>query len=430
MTRLPDGAVLLHVGPFKTGTTALQGAFREGREAAAAQGVHLVGEPGLMIPAAMAVAEGASLADRDAGAGLEAWARVVAEVEESTARQTVVSSEFFSPAPVERARRILADLGRERTHVVITLRPLSLILASQWQQYAQNRPIARPGDELDFEEWLRVVLTDPQQERVTPTFWRRHRHDELVRRWVEAAGPERVTVVVADPARPQTLLRAFEELTGLREETLALPPRGGNRSLTAAEVALVRAFNRRWQERGRDAADYTRYVRFGAIRSLLSRAPGSAEERVLTPAWAVARATALGTEMAEAIAASGARVVGDLGRLGDSALAPAVGENAADPEVPEEVWRRFLAGLLLHLGRTGSRPATGQRQPGPLERGLQARRWVLHEELDDLRWRVGHVAEQVRQARPVGELSRAALLAEAARRLARRPRPGGASGAS
>lgn len=39
----PDGSVILHIGPHKTGTTTLQAAFHQNREPLEAQGVHYVG---------------------------------------------------------------------------------------------------------------------------------------------------------------------------------------------------------------------------------------------------------------------------------------------------------------------------------------------------------------------------------------------------
>jgi hypothetical protein len=88
----------------------------------------------------------------------------------------VLSSEFFAEADDATARRVIADLGGARVHVVVTLRSLTRILPSQWQQYLQN------GFDFRYLEWLEGILSEPPQ-TPTPGFWRRHRHDALVTRW-------------------------------------------------------------------------------------------------------------------------------------------------------------------------------------------------------------------------------------------------------
>lgn len=242
---LPDGTRLLHIGPHKTGTTTIQGAFHHGRERLAARGVHYAGPTAHPMVAAMAAAGGTALATEDPGVGRRRWDALLDEVRSSPARVSVVSSEFFSEAPSERIRGILDDLGVDRTQVVVTLRPVVRILASQWQQYMQNRPAVNYDDTLDYEGWLDAILNHPDAQRVTPSFWNRHRHGELVRRWAEVAGADRVRVVVVDDSDPRMLLRSFEDLLDLGTGTLQPPEATANRSLTLPEVEMLRSFNRR-----------------------------------------------------------------------------------------------------------------------------------------------------------------------------------------
>ena len=62
-----------------------------------------------------------------------------------------LSSEFFAEADDATARRVIADLGGARVHVVVTLRSLTRILPSQWQQYLQNG--------FDFRYWANCPMT-------------------------------------------------------------------------------------------------------------------------------------------------------------------------------------------------------------------------------------------------------------------------------
>jgi hypothetical protein len=403
---LPDGTRLLHIGPHKTGTTSVQRAFWDTRDLLAEHGVLWAGGLAHPMSAAMAAA-GNQLATGQQGAGDERWAELAAEVRESTARMTVVSSEFFSDAPQSRVAGIVDALGAEQTRVVITLRPVTRILASQWQQYMQNQPLVKYVGNPDYEGWLDLVLNHPDQQDVSPSFWRRHRHDRLVEKWADAIGPERLVVVVVDDARPRDILTSFEQLTGLPVGLLQPREASANRSLTLPEVTMLRAFNAGWTDRGWSTADYTRYVRFGAVRHLMTRTPAAGEPPIRTPAWAVERANEIGAEMAANIARTGVRVNGDLSLLA-SAQPRSVGDNPAVVEVPDDVVARFAAGLAKVIAETPAREAPANRRAGPLETAVRA---------DKVRRaRVGP------DARPVSETSRPALLRAAAGRVRRRVR--------
>jgi len=363
---LRDGELLLHIGPFKTGTTTVQAAFHQNREALARQGVHYAGKRAHPMAAAMEAVGREALPTLGNGPGR--WAGLLREVRAADARHVVISSEFFSGADEGRARAIIEDLGADRTHVVVTLRPLVRILASQWQQYIQNRIV------VGYDAWLHAMLDDPDAPpRMTPSFWLRHRHDRLIRRWAEVVGTDRITVVVVDESDKRMLPRTFEELLALEPETLVARDLGSNRSLTWPEVELVRAFNRGWIDDDLSMADYTRLVRFGAIRHLQRRVPDEDEARVPLPAWAVERAVTLGAGMVADIRASGVPVIGDLDTLADPSLAPNVGDVPAETEVPVDAAGRLLAGLVRELVGVPGGPAAGGRVVGPIEAEMRRR---------------------------------------------------------
>ena len=127
------------------------------------------------------------------------------------------------------------------------------------------------------------MLNKPDDGTVTPSFWKRHRHDRLIQRWADAVGLDNLTVIVVDESDRRMLVRTFEQLLGLTDGTLEPRDPGANRSLTYAEVELLRAFNRSFLDHGWSHADYTKLVRFGAARHLQERRPGPDEARVLTP---------------------------------------------------------------------------------------------------------------------------------------------------
>ncbi|TIC89218.1 hypothetical protein E8D34_01630 [Nocardioides sp. GY 10113] len=363
---LPDGSILFHIGPHKTGTTAIQRALWDSRATLTGLGVEYPGSSTHEMAPATAVATDRVDPGRDLAVHRAEWLRMVAELHDRRPRVGVISSEFYSEAGDERTGWLLDRLG-PGAHVVITLRPLARIIGSQWQQYVQNK-LAAP-----YERWLEVTLGDLDGPQLTPTFWGRHRHDLLVRRWVAAAGADRVTVVVVDDRDPGVLLGGFERLLDVPPGTLVPSGDRANRSLTLEEAELMRAFNGLRRREAWDDVDYDRFVRFGAARAVQARPPTAGDHKLRTPEWAVRRALEIGAGFAREIEASGARVVGSLDLLGDPALAPETGENEQVEGVDPAVLGALVAGLVN--GMTGVR---GVQSPRPGAGVAEQRVWSRH----------------------------------------------------
>jgi hypothetical protein len=236
------------------------------------------------------------------------WTRLRGEILGSKASRVVLSSEFFADASPEAIRRVVGELDPAKVQIVVTLRPLARIIPSQWQQFVQNQ-LTQP-----FDDWLDGLLNRPRGE-VTPLFWRRHRHDELVARWAEVVGRERVTVVALDDSDRDMVLRVFEQLTGLTAGTLVAEADVANRSMTAPEIEVIRAFNAAFKASKLPAPLYGRIMRFGAAAEMRTRTPEPDEARIELPAWSHEPITNLAREMTAAIRASGVRVIGDLDDL-------------------------------------------------------------------------------------------------------------------
>jgi hypothetical protein len=194
----------------------------------------------------------------------------------------------------------------------------------------------------------------------------RARNDQgsVVERWVKAAGPDRVTVVVADAQRPEFLMESVEQLLGVEPGTLSGADLGGfanNRSLTVPEVELFLALNRIVKPHKVDWNDFERIIRYGAQRRVMDAFDGSGE-RLLLPAWAAARAAELGASYRDAIANSGARVLGDLSRLAEQ---PPSRADDAEPvtRIPVALAAEAMAGMLS--AGTWRGPDFGARQATP-----------------------------------------------------------------
>lgn len=355
---LPVGTRLLHIGPHKTGTTAIQGALFAAKDAMAGHGVDFPAHSRHPMEAALAVcARPGMMGNTKPTEGH--WKRLVDAVHATGKRTSVVSSEFFADAPDdETIARLVDDLGRDQVHVLVTLRPLAKIMPSQWQQYVQN------GLRMGYESWLDHMLRKAPYEKPNPSFWRRHRHDRLVERWVRVVGAENVTVVVVDDRDRGGLMRTFESLLGLPEGFLAPVPDTANRSLTLAETEMLRKLNMEFRGNGLPDEVYSKLVRNGAVMHMKNTCrPAPDDARITTPRWALEAAAGIGAEMAERIGTMGVRVLGDPALLsavpvtdtGSGSGSGSGGESAEGTEplrIDPEVAAHALYGALAVVAAT------------------------------------------------------------------------------
>jgi hypothetical protein len=344
---LPTFGVLLHVGVHKTGTTAIQAALADARPELLKAGVAYPGKRKAQHRSAMALTartwgwkgKGGEVIDPS----VYQW--LVNQVHRHTGR-VAVSSEFFCEGDAEEAARVVNDLGSDRVHVVITLRNLGRLLPSSWQQYLKY------GMESGYERWLRNVFE--KDGTMTPSFWRRNDHGAVVERWRDAAGPQNVTVMVLEGVDLSSQFRSFSQLLGVPEEFLvSRMDLTSNRSMTAAEASFLLRINGHvkhaitWDE-------YVKYVRRGvALGMVENREPAPDEPRVHTPDWALDAAAEHGRRHAEAIAASGVRVLGDLGALAARVPSTPPTPASVDTELPAEA---AAQALLAAIAATRSNP--------------------------------------------------------------------------
>jgi hypothetical protein len=351
---LAPGGRLLHIGFRKCGTTAIQGALRRARAPLAAAGVVYPGKHSNHTFAALAVTERTRGAT---GRGarpqpMRQWTKLVDEVARITPQQrAIVSSEFFDVADEPTIRKIVAGLGGDRLDVVVTLRPLSKILPSAWQQQVQG------GVQRCYGEWLKVVFEGNDTMKTHQSFWERHDHAEVLSRWAGVVGPERVTLIVLDEHDRGLPYRSFETMLGAPAGTLREEPNRTNRSMSSAEVELIRQINKTIFTTDVSWNEYNTWIYRGASeRVLAERVPEPDEPRTVTPRWALERATEISAGFSERIEGLGITVVGDLQRL--ATLAPASRPEvleATPTAVPIQVAVEAVLGSAFSL-RKSTRP--------------------------------------------------------------------------
>lgn len=335
---LRDGGILLHIGPPKTGTTALQSSLAEARSRLNESGVLYPGTAEQHFRQAGA-ALGRRLPGMPPGAAPPRgiWLRFLGQLAERPDK-AVVSSEMFAEADPATAARIVAELGGDSVQVLVTLRPLEDILASTWQQGLQH------GQVTSFGPWIKLQFAADEDS----PFWRLNRHDLLVEAWAGIVGTENVAVLPVDRAKPDQLLRGAESLLGVPSQTLH--PTISNRSLSAEEAELIRGFHERLRPE-RESLRYVKWIRNGALRYLVEeRRPGPKEHKITTPAWAVGRARELHRPMLDRIAESGVRVVGDLSGLIPDREPPPDVEMSTD-HTTNDIAAELLVGLYQAADR-------------------------------------------------------------------------------
>ena len=304
---IETGGLLLHLGPHKTGTTAIQSAFVSRRET-----LH---DFGILYPGTTAAPHGAVMERLGTAQGWDdsvptkegmKWDRLC-ELTRTYNGTVVVSSEALCHADKEQAASICRELRDAPVRVVITLRPLEQIIPSSWQEYIKS------GWTTTYEEFLDAILNDPTSAtNPTPTFWKRQDHAQLVERWVEVVGPERVAVVVGSTSNRRLLFDSFEDMLSLTRGTLQNDQGSDNRSLSIPEVDLLRRLN--ISLRGTMTfEEYNFLWRQGGILHLVeNRRPAPDEQSLGIPAWAKSRAREIGGAFATRIAESGAFIFGEL----------------------------------------------------------------------------------------------------------------------
>jgi hypothetical protein len=435
--------MVLHIGPHKTGTTTLQAGLGQNRASLREQGVVYPGRLNHELNAATAVSSRTVEPGQSIEASTAAWFQMLDEIRSSGARVGVLSSEFYSETPQERIEWLLEQLGSD-VQVVITLRPLTSILPSQWQQYIQNR-LVYPWD-----EWLQAILSEPRSGTITPTFWLRHRHDLLVRRWVEVAGRDRVTVIAVDERDPEFVVRSFEELLAVAPGTLTPHDLRSNRSLALEEVELVRRFNQLYRSAGYTGTDYTTLIRYGAIRRLQDLPVAAGSHGIRLPGWAARRAGEIARMMVTDIIDSGVTIMGPIRDLDRSPRTPAADSNSAadsptvdnpavdspavdNPRIDSvsvDLAARLTVGLVETMNRYApTRPPDPKRAPlltaidrRNREQRTAERRRRTESEIDLLRKKINSARRQMTDQPLAAEATRRDLLRELRRRALRRLR--------
>ena len=235
--------VTLHVGPHKTGTTAIQQtlvsllsgcpvegfAYPKPRDYGPGHAIlawSILGKHGR--PASMAALDDFLRAELPAGA----------------THAVLSSEEFATTDPV--ALDVLAQALRpHRVHVVVTLSPVRRRFVAEWQEMVKH------GWGLPMARSLKAVRARPG---LQPGF---------VPRLLRILAPERATAIMIDRAEPpEALYRHFLDVLGLSALVDRLAPNDtiANASLREFDIEVLRSFNIAFFGTFKSAEDQDRYM--------------------------------------------------------------------------------------------------------------------------------------------------------------------------
>jgi len=354
---IPVGTRLVHIGPPKTGTSALQGAFHHSRDALAVHGVEYAGRLRHSRVAMMAAAYDRVPEGYPADAE-QRWARLAQSIQESQADRLVLSSETLAGISEAKIAPFLEAMAGP-VHIVITLRPMASILASNWQQSIQDEMT------LSYDRWLARTLDPGAGNPAKSAFWRRHNLGHQLDLWIPLVGAENITVLVLDPEDRGMLFAAFEALVGVPGGTLTPDPKVSNPSFPYDEIEMLRAFNTRFREGGGSRAEYLKNAREAVIhRRPAASIENPASASISTPRWAAEAANEKIRPWVEQARDCGVNVVGDLAHLFVDPV-----KFEPDPVAPSQVGVGEAGDLAYRLYRVG------------VEYGVRQGRLALREEL-------------------------------------------------
>lgn len=303
--------IFLHIGVPKTGTTALQAALANSRKDLEKQNVTYPSQwRNAHHRAAWAITERTWGWKGRGGTTtpMKHWDELISEAKAS--KKVILSSEFFCEANQKQASKMVEDLGKSNLEVVITLRPFGKLLPSAWQQYLKY------GVKLTYDEWLQAILNEPRDKAPTPTFWMRHDHPVVIKRWLDLVGKENLSLVVVDDSNHDFIYQAFERILSLEDGTLQKrKEKISNRSMTLAEAEFLRQINLR-QPESSTWDKYESFVRRSMMHEILNTPIAEPNpEKVTTPVWAAEKANQIARQYFDEISKMDLKVIGELAQL-------------------------------------------------------------------------------------------------------------------
>lgn len=219
--------LIIYAGFHKTGTSAIQAAFRKQAPALQAAGIYYPSGFGKHAQHILAKISAANTQEKRFRA-----------IQRLTKRHETVllASEFFSEQNAQDISTLKSALGPGvNVEVIFSYRRIEEIVPSQYQQFI------RTGYGEDLETFSKAILERDQSHHEAKLFWRRHAVSRILAEWANAFGAKNVHLVNVDRLNPEYLTSWFETFFGLEPGTLdQIAENRMNRSLDLEEITFVK----------------------------------------------------------------------------------------------------------------------------------------------------------------------------------------------
>ena len=336
--------IIVHAGFHKTGTTAIQSSFFAARNELSKAGITYPEVGGKAHHKAIYSLMGKTWGWEDRGGVLatdKKWRSFVKQIKRAKST-ALVSSEFLCELTEEQIIKFKRDLGNSDVTIYFTLRPLLKIIPSAYQQHLKI------GIKSGYEKWLHSILDEPGVSTITPSFWVRHMHSEVLAKWIKHFGKENVVLLVVDEKKPEFMYEQFNLLLGLKPGFLTpQTDQDSNRSLSLDEITLLNTINKKFSKK-RSWHDYETFIRNGSIKYLTNKVtPPLDAARLLTPQWAVDVAKKVSSANVAEIKGLGIKIIGDIDAF-ENAEIP-IGENPEVTMIPVELAAKALVAMDLRV---------------------------------------------------------------------------------
>lgn len=353
---LPEGAILLHIGPYKTGSTAIQQALYDRRDVLAEHGVHYPGQWRRLFREGHALMQW-SPRGRPVPP-VSVWDDFAADIRSRDDVRVCLSTEDFGRIrEAGKAHKVVEDLGADRLHIIAVARAYHRLMPSHWQERVKSH------ERRSYDEWLHELLEGDDSSEVHRSFWTSHDVEYMASRWLDVLPAEHFTFVVTDDGDRELLPRTFERLLDLPEGLLT-PEQTTNASLSMNAVELLRRVNGEFAERGWSDRDYVRLVQSGVVPELQAAGRSAGDVPVpALPGWARPFVAERSERRVAIIEDLGVRVVGDPACL----LLPELPDTVQADLLPDRIsvdaaWRA-VTGVVAASLRPAERPPEGRRGP-------------------------------------------------------------------
>jgi hypothetical protein len=336
--------IIVHAGFHKTGTTAIQSSFFAATSELGKVGITYPHVGGKAHHKAIYSLMGKTWGWEDRG-GVpstdEKWREFLKKIKKAKST-ALISSEFLCELTEEQIIRFKKDLGNSEISIYFTLRPLLKIIPSAYQQHLKI------GIKSSYEKWLHSILDEPGISTITPSFWVRHMHADVLAKWVKYFGADNVTLIIVDEAKPEFMYDKFNGILGLPQGFLTPQlDQDSNRSLTLDEIVLLNTINKKFSKK-RSWHDYETFVRNGSIKYLTNKVvPPPEAARLLTPQWAVDIAEKVSDQNVKKIKELGIQIIGDIDSFATAKIP--IGENPEITMIPVELAAKALVAMDLRV---------------------------------------------------------------------------------